>query len=89
MLTYATLPSPENLKPLNLALILESAQAQFYDDLLLRLSDGGQSSTGAQIPGLHLPPQSTASVESPIPEPVRSPSAQIDFAIRSAVGHAH
>jgi hypothetical protein len=37
---------------------------------------------------VHLPPQSTASVESPIPEPVRSASAPIDFAIRSAVGHA-
>jgi hypothetical protein len=63
MLTYATLPGPQNLKPLNLALILETAQAQFYDDLLLRLSTGGQSSNGVDIPGLRLPPQSTAFIQ--------------------------
>jgi rubrerythrin len=47
MLTYATLPPTQ--KPLNFALLLESAQSQFYDQLLARLTEG-----------LRLPPQSTA-----------------------------
>ena len=38
MLTYSTLPGPADLKPLNLALILEHAQSTFYHDLLLRLT---------------------------------------------------
>jgi rubrerythrin len=50
MLTYAALPSTQ--KPLNFALILESAQSQFYDQLLAHLTEG-----------LRLPPQSTAFIQ--------------------------
>jgi hypothetical protein len=62
MPTVSTIPSAER-KPLNFALYLEAAQSQFYDDLLLRLSGGGTSSTGLVIPGLHLSPRSLTFIQ--------------------------
>lgn len=52
--TFNDIPGEGNTKVLNYALFLETLEAEFYRQVLARLTEGGQDNRGNEIPGLHL-----------------------------------